>query len=685
MRNGGTPGGGPHTLVDGRYELQRPLGRGGMGVVWEAYDNRLGRQVAVKELLFRGAVDPDTQAQWVERARREARAIARIGHEHVVAVHDVIEADGQVWIVMEQVNPRSLADQLQEHGRLPALQVARVGLEVLRGLRAVHAAGVLHRDVKPHNILFRRDGRAVLMDFGIATFEGAAQVTRMHELVGTPRYLAPELCTPQGRSPHEATPAADLWSLGVALYETVEGRAPFRGPTPYEVLEAVREAEPPPMEHCGPLRPLIEGLLVKDPAARLTARRAEQLLQHVAQETPQHPMSFYPADGRPPEAESSWARRTGGYGGTDTADTGATGTTGTDAIGSGGSDPDASVVSDSSSESLSDPRSGPGGSDGLGGGSGAHPPPVSLPPARRPADGPSRGLTARLRGPLRWPAAALALVVLVTAGWFTVDRLTASAGPSLDSSATIRAARERGFLLVGVKGDQPGLSERSPGSEGGFRGFDIDIARSVAAHLGFDTVRFEVVNTQSREYRLSTGQVDLIVASYSITQERKQSVDFAGPYYVAGQDFLVPARATGVSGVADLDGRKVCTVQGSTPEARLRTGYPRILLEPRASYGMCVTDLLAGTVDAVSTDDVILAGYRAQHPAELRLLGAPFGSEQYGVGLHRGEPALRGAVCDAIRDEISSGRWKDSYDTYLKPLAPKELADQLPPDQTECG
>lgn len=670
MRNGGTPDGGPHTLVDGRYELQRPLGRGGMGVVWEAYDNRLGRQVAVKELLFRGAVDPDTQAQWVERARREARAIARIGHEHVVAVHDVIEADGQVWIVMEQVNPRSLADQLQERGRLAALQTARIGLEVLRGLRAVHAAGVLHRDVKPHNILFRRDGRAVLMDFGIATFEGAAQVTRLHELVGTPRYLAPELCTPQGRSPREATPAADLWSLGVTLYETVEGRAPFRGPTPYEVLEAVREDEPPPMEYCGPLRPLIEGLLVKEPLERLTAQRAEQLLQHVAQETPQYPTAFYPEDGRPPGTESPWSA---GDSVTSTgADTGpleppddATGPTG-----------------------PTDPAAGSRPSAGSADSSGSSGPPDSSGPSPAADPGtpvPPRGLAARLRGPRAWAAAAVALVVLVTAGWFTVDRLSTSAGPSLDSSATLRAARERGFLLVGVKGDQPGLSERSAQAAGGFRGFDIDIARAVAKHLGFDTVRFEVVNTQSREYRLSTGQVDLIVASYSITQERKESVDFAGPYYVAGQDFLVPARSTGVNGVADLDGHKVCTVQGSTPEARLRTEYPRIVLEPRASYGLCVTDLLAGTVDAVSTDDVILAGYRAQHPSELRLLGAPFASEQYGVGLHRGEPALRAAVCDAIRDEISSGRWKSSYDTYLKPLAPKELADQLPPDQTECG
>src|SRR5688572_24448533 len=135
-------GGPPHTLVDGRYELRRQLGRGGMGVVWEAYDNRLSRQVAVKELLFRGALDPETQAQWVERARREAQAIARIGHEHVVAVHDVIEADGQVWIVMELVSANSLADVLHRERRLSVAQAAGIGLQMLRGLRGVHEAGV---------------------------------------------------------------------------------------------------------------------------------------------------------------------------------------------------------------------------------------------------------------------------------------------------------------------------------------------------------------------------------------------------------------------------------------------------------------------------------------------------------------------------------------------------------------
>lgn len=599
-------GGPPHTLVDGRYELRRQLGRGGMGVVWEAYDNRLSRQVAVKELLFRGALDPETQAQWVERARREAQAIARIGHEHVVAVHDVIEADGQVWIVMEQVNPHSLADQLRERGRIPALQAARIGLEVLRGLRAVHAAGVLHRDVKPHNILFRRDGRAVLMDFGIATFEGAAQVTRTHETVGTPQYLAPELAdrlTP--------TPAADLWSLGVTLYEMVEGRAPFRGPTPYEVLEAVRTAEPPPMAHAGPLRPLIEGLLVKEPGARLAARRAEQLLQHVAQETPQFPMDVRRND-----------------------------------------DPDATVAD-------------------TDGGAPSH-------PARR---------TWWRGAARRWStlvAGGVSLVLLAAAGWFAVDRMRDDV-PPLSSSPTYRTARDRGYLVVGVKSDQPGLSEASSTAEDGYEGFDIDLARAIARHLGFGKVQFTVVDTQSREYRLSAGNVDFIVASYSITEARKKKVDFAGPYYQAGQDFLVRTDAP-VHSVQDLFGRKVCTVTDSTPAQRLREEYPQIRTALQASYGRCVDELLAGEVDAVSTDDIILAGYRAQHTERLRLLGAPFGNEEYGVGLQKNEPALKRAICDAIKEEITSGAWRASYVKHLKPLTSQELADQRPrlDEMSEC-
>lgn len=288
----------------------------------------------------------------------------------------------------------------------------------------------------------------------------------------------------------------------------------------------------------------------------------------------------------------------------------------------------------------------------------------------------------------RWiplTAAAVGLAVLATAGWFAVDRMRTPDGPSLSSSATYQAARQRGYLVIGVKSDQPGLSERSKTAKGGFEGFDIDLAWAIAKKLGFDKVHFRVVDTQSREYRLSSGQVDLIVASYSITEERKQSVDFAGPYYTAGQDFLVRSDEKSVHGTQDLYDHDVCTVTDSTPAERLRTEYPKIRTELRPSYGQCVAQLLAGKVDAVSTDDIILAGYRAQHPEQLRLLDVPFGEEQYGVGLHKDEPALKSAVCEAIRDEISSSAWKKSYARHLKPLTNKELNDQRPPEQSECG
>ncbi|MDX3065404.1 serine/threonine-protein kinase, partial [Streptomyces sp. ND04-05B] len=259
---------GPDTVIADRYRLQRQLGRGGMGVVWEALDTRLDRKVAVKGLLYPGAVTPATQGQWVNRARREAQAIARIGHQNVVAVHDVIEDGDQVWIVMELLNSRSLADLLREQQQLSVPHAARIGLQVLRGLTAVHEAGVLHRDVKPHNILFRPDGRALLMDFGISTFEGAVQVTRSHEIIGTPHYLAPELLSRTAAQPHPATAASDLWALGVTLYEMVEGRRPFDGSTGYEVLIAVRESPVPAMQYAGPLAPLVERLLRKDPLQR---------------------------------------------------------------------------------------------------------------------------------------------------------------------------------------------------------------------------------------------------------------------------------------------------------------------------------------------------------------------------------------------------------------------------------
>ncbi|PJE95827.1 serine/threonine protein kinase [Streptomyces carminius] len=293
---------GPGRVIAGRYRLQRRLGRGGMGVVWEALDTTLDRKVAVKGLLYPGAASPDAQAKWVSRARREAQAIARIGHQNVVAVHDVVEDGNQVWIVMELLNSRSLADLLREQRQLSVPHAARIGLQVLRGLVAVHEAGVLHRDVKPHNILFRSDGRALLMDFGIATFEGATQVTRSHEIIGTPQYLAPELLGQTPADPRRASTASDLWSFGVTLYETVEGRRPFGGATNFELFTAVRESPVPPMRYAGPLTGLIEALLRKDPGQRPDAAEVDRMLQTVAEDfaVPDTP-DVRPVDPDPPK------------------------------------------------------------------------------------------------------------------------------------------------------------------------------------------------------------------------------------------------------------------------------------------------------------------------------------------------------------------------------------------------
>lgn len=284
---GRSPDDGPDMVIAGRYRLLRQLGRGGMGVVWEALDTSLDRKVAVKGLLYPGAADTEDQAKWVSRARREAQAIARIGHPNVVAVHDVIEDGNQVWIVMELLDSRSLADLLRERQQLSVPHAARIGLQVLRGLEAVHEAGVLHRDVKPHNILFRPNGRALLMDFGIAIFEGAAPVTRSHEIIGTPQYLAPELLSQTSANPHPASAASDLWALGVTLYEMVEGRRPFEGAGNFEVLIAVRESPVPPMKYAGPLAGVIEALLRKDPGQRPDAAEVGRMLRAVAEGAPE--------------------------------------------------------------------------------------------------------------------------------------------------------------------------------------------------------------------------------------------------------------------------------------------------------------------------------------------------------------------------------------------------------------
>ncbi|TCC65675.1 serine/threonine protein kinase [Kribbella pittospori] len=263
-----------HRLLAGRYRLLDPLGRGGMGVVWRARDELLGRPVAVKEVLVPQELPEEERDVLRRRTLREARSAARLTHPSVVMMYDVVEEDGRPWLVMELVPSRTLAQVCRERGRLPWREVAGIGLEVLAALQAAHPAGVLHRDVKPSNVLLADDGRVVLTDFGIASLEGDGSLTRSGALLGSPAFIAPERVRARGVGPE-----SDLWSLGATLYTAVEGRPPFDRGSALPTLAAAVTEPPDPAQFAGPLWPVIEGLLRKDPAERMSAAEATRLLR----------------------------------------------------------------------------------------------------------------------------------------------------------------------------------------------------------------------------------------------------------------------------------------------------------------------------------------------------------------------------------------------------------------------
>jgi eukaryotic-like serine/threonine-protein kinase len=264
-------------LLAERYRLVRSLGQGGMGRVWLARDEVLHRDVAIKEVIPPAGLTAEERDEMRRRTLREARAAARLNHPSVVRVYDVVRTDVHPWIVMEYVPSRSLHEVLAEDGPLPATQVAQIGLQVLGALRAAHRAGVLHRDVKPSNVLLTDDGRVVLTDFGLATMPGEATVTRPGMVLGSPAYIAPE----RAREGH-AGPESDLWSLGATLYAGVEGSSPYQRSSAIATLTALVTEEPPLARRAGPLRPVLAGLLRKDPTTRINAEEAERLLRRAA-------------------------------------------------------------------------------------------------------------------------------------------------------------------------------------------------------------------------------------------------------------------------------------------------------------------------------------------------------------------------------------------------------------------
>ncbi|MEU4208478.1 serine/threonine-protein kinase [Streptomyces sp. NPDC026206] len=262
-------------LIAGRYRLVRKIGRGGMGTVWRATDELLAREVAVKELHVDDLPSAsDAQAQY-DRMLREARAVALIKHPNVIVMHDIVEQDGRPWIIMELVDGRSLSGRLSAEGPVSPQEAARIGVALLGALRVAHARGVLHRDIKPPNVLLEAaTERVVLTDFGIAQVSGATTITETGAFVGSPEYTAPERM-----AGGHAGPESDLWSLGVLLCTAMNGESPFHRDSLGGILHAVVYAEIHPPAAAGPLLPVVRGLLDRDPAQRMGADEAERLLR----------------------------------------------------------------------------------------------------------------------------------------------------------------------------------------------------------------------------------------------------------------------------------------------------------------------------------------------------------------------------------------------------------------------
>ncbi|WP_326698413.1 serine/threonine-protein kinase [Streptomyces sp. NBC_01754] len=615
----------PHAVIEGRYELLEPIGSGGMGEVWKAHDRRLRRLVAVKGLLDRNAVAAGSQAAAMQRARREAEAIAKIEHPNVVTVHDQVETDNQVWIVMKLLDAGSLADLLHGQGVLAVPRAADIAHQILQGLRAVHAASVLHRDVKPGNVLVRDDGHVVLVDFGIATFEGATPLTLSGSVIGTPPYQAPELFF------SGPTPASDLWALGVTLYEMVEGGLPFGGRESWEVQASIQQSPHPVLRYAGLLTPVIQGLLRTNPDERLDTSTADSMLREVL--------------GAPSDAAPAGAAK---------------------------QPPEHEPEPVPAREPTPEPPFAPA-------------PPIA-PKGLRSGfrKGATRAVSVALAIALLTTAGWL-VASRTGSGGKDEDKAGGAAGPGgrgddAETQTWEEWKKAHPQLKIGVKADQPGLSlkkEKNSEDSPTYAGFDIDMAYKVGRHLGYEDkdVAFVDVTSENRKSHLTSKAVDLVIASY--TMQKAAGIEFVGPYYEAGRGFLVRKDSVRHGEIKDssyLIAKKVevCTAEGSTYARDLpRLGFT-LSKSPAKSYRYCLEQLLSKETDvyAVASDDAVLAGY-AQSDT-VRMLDPIEGTEKYGVAVRSGTQALKKKVCSAVAAvlEDTSG-WNSMFQKNLAPLLKK--------------
>ncbi|AJE80561.1 serine/threonine protein kinase [Streptomyces albus] len=702
-------------VIDDRFELVRRLGGGGMGVVWLARDLVLHRDVAVKEVHppdpGLASYDPEAASALRARVLREARALARIVHPNVVTMHHIIDRGERTYplLVMELVTGGSLQDRL-ERGTLPPVEAATLGRGILAGLRAAHAAHIQHRDIKPPNILLRGDGHPLLTDFGIAAVHGSTVLTAAGSVIGTPDYMAPERVAGQ-----DGGPAADLWSLALTLYVAVEGRNPLRRANTLATLAAVLSEDVPPPRQAGPLTRALTAVLVRDPARRPDAAALDRLLADVEAGGEVGAGAGTPGGGTGGPDAQARAASASAPGVPESAPAAPDSASASGSVPASGSAP----VSGSAPASGSVPASGsapvsgsardgatsyplapPGAPSAAPGAPSQHgapsaqgtppvgesgpysshisyaappastpPPPAAPPGVPSPTGRPGRRTLAYAAGVT---AAALAGVLLWTllptgGGGDRTDADEGSSRPSASGKAPAASSGGSGGtpageepggakLTVGVKFDQPGLGLKT--SDGGYRGFDIDVATYLARALGHEPseIAWKEAPSSRREAMLENGDVDLVVATYAMTDARAEKIDFVGPYLVAHQDVLLRAKDNSVREPADLNGKKVCTVTGSTAAFALRTSAPGAVVESRDTYSRCVDELDEGSVDAVTTDDALLAGYAELKPGAYRLGGLALSDERYGIGLPQGSK-LKAKVTRALKDMTADGSW----------------------------
>ncbi|MFD8377316.1 bifunctional serine/threonine-protein kinase/glutamate ABC transporter substrate-binding protein [Streptomyces sp. NPDC059679] len=631
-----------------------------MGLVWRAHDLALHREVALKEVRppDPGLAEYDPEAARALRARvlREARALARIGHPNVVTIHHIVDGDEHTypWLVMELIAGGSLQGRL-DRGLLSPADAARLGRGMLAGLEAAHAAGIQHRDIKPANILLRPDGSPVLTDFGIAAVQGSTALTAAGSVIGTPDYMAPERV-----SGEDGGPEADLWSLAMTLYVTVEGRNPMRRGNTLATLAAVLGEDVPPPEHAGALTAVLMSVLVRDPQERPDARTLDRLLTEA-----EAAAESAPAAGPVAAAESAAASGQAPAAGAAAAKAPADGPT---------SYPLAPPHTAAPQPSRPVPQQGEPPVY-------VSPPPPPMPqappvhpPAPPPVAPPRRGWVYGSALGAVVLAGALLWVLLPSGDGSDGDNASrapdTSGSPGKASADTPSNGASDGpssgkKITIGIKTDQPGIGFKTP--DGRYTGFDVDVATYIAKALGHNPADIEWKQTRSseREAMLERGDVDFVVASYAMTDARKKRIDFAGPYLEAHQDVLIGRDNTSVGTAQDLNGRKVCAVTGSVSALNVRTKFaPQAQVRERDTYALCLSDLRDGAVDAITGDDAILAGYAAAQPNGFKLGGLAMTEERYGIGIRKGSP-LKDKIQRALDKMTDDGSWNRALSKNL--------------------